>query len=125
MAKKILIIDDDHLVLKTLSRYLKSCGYEVGAAKDGEEALKMGETSSYDLIIADMRIPGMDGIEIIKRLRQICQDKHKTKIPEIIITGYASDNAQNDAKELSIADYIYKPFEVSVFLDAVKRNLGE
>ncbi|MFA4889635.1 MAG: response regulator [Candidatus Omnitrophota bacterium] len=125
MAKKILVIDDDVLVMKTVSRYLKTCGYEVTAVTSGEEAIKQSASSAYDLIIADMRMPGMNGIETIKKIREICQKQGKTKIPEIIITGYASDEAQEEAKAAGISEYIYKPFEIAVFIDAVKRSLGE
>ena len=125
MAKKILVIDDDALVLRTLNRYLKSCGYEVEIAGGCEDAVKKVETSLFSLIIADVRMPGINGIETLKMLRKICEDKHKVKVPEIIITGFASEDAQKEAKEMGVAEYIYKPFEVSVFIDAVKRCLGE
>lgn len=125
MAKSILVIDDDQLVVKTLVRYLKTCGYEVDSVSSGEEAMKKVDAMPYNLIIADIRMPGMDGIETIKKVREICQDKHKTKIPEIIITGFASEEAQKEASELGVADYIYKPFDISTFINAVKKNLEE
>ena len=125
MAKNILVIDDDQLVVKTIARYLKSCGYTVEAVTSGADAINKVEATPFSLIIADIRMPGMDGIETIKKLRLVSQDKHKTRIPEIIITGYASEEAQKEAADLGVADYIYKPFDVSTFIAAVKRNLQE
>jgi len=125
MAKNILVIDDDQLVVKTLSRYLKTYGYKIETAVSAEEAIAKAEAMPFDLIISDIRMPGMNGLETLKRLRSIFQDKHAIKIPEIIITGYASDENQKEAEKMGISNYIYKPFEVNVFLDAVKRSLGE
>jgi len=125
MAKNILIIDDDQLVVKTLSRYLKTCGYKVEAVLSGEEAIKKTEAIPFDLIISDIRMPGMNGLETLKKLRSVCQNKHKIKIPEIIITGYASDENKREAEKMGITNYIYKPFDLSVFIEAVKRSLSE
>jgi len=123
MAKSILIIDDDQLVVKTLSRYLKTYGYKIETAVSGEEAIAKSETMPFDLIVSDIRMPGMNGLETLKKLRSIAQDKHRINIPEIIITGYASDENHKEAENMGIVNYIYKPFDVSVFIDAVKKAL--
>jgi len=125
MAKNILIIDDDQLVVKTLSRYLKTYGYKVETVMSGEEAVKKAEAMPFDLIISDVRMPGMNGLETLKNLRSVCQNKHKIKIPEIIITGYASDENHKEAEEMGITNYLYKPFDVSIFIHTVKQSLGE
>src|SRR3989338_4725280 len=106
MAKKILVIDDEPLITKTLSKYLSSCGYDIVPVNSGQEALQKAEKDSYDLIIADIRMPGMDGIETLKKLRNIFQNKYKSKIPEIVITGYASEESEKEAKKLGISAYI-------------------
>ena len=123
MTKSILIIDDDQLVVKTLSRYLKTYGYRVETVMSGEEAVKKTEVIPFDLIISDIRMPGMNGLDTLKKLRSVCQNKHKIKIPEIIITGYASDENQKEAEEMGIKHYIYKPFDVNIFIDAVRQCL--
>jgi|WetSurMetagenome_2_1015567.scaffolds.fasta_scaffold800004_1 CheY-like chemotaxis protein len=123
MDKNILVVDDDPLVLKTLTRYLATFGYDIKSAASGQEAVHIAEVYSLDLIIADIRMPGMNGIETIKQLRQLMQDKYNKTVPEIIITGYASDENRIEAEQLGIADYIYKPFDVEVFIAAVKKNL--
>lgn len=123
MAKKILVIDDDPLVVRTLVKYLKTFGYEIDSAVSGEEAIRSFEINPFDLIIADVRMPGMDGIETIKKLRDISQNKYKTKIPEIIITGYADEGFHNEAIKMQISDYIFKPFDIDEFIEAVQRRL--
>lgn len=123
MKGKILLIDDEELVIRTLVRYLKIYGYEVEPAANGEEAIKKAEIFPFDLVIVDMRMPGIDGIETIKRLRDIFQKKHKIKVPEIIITGYAADDSKKEAKDLGVRVYIDKPFDNSSFLEAVKNSL--
>ncbi|MBD3245957.1 MAG: response regulator, partial [Candidatus Omnitrophica bacterium] len=68
MSKKILIIDDEELIVRSLARLLQKNGYTVFVAKRGEDALVMAEEEEFDLIIADIRMPGMNGVETIKQL---------------------------------------------------------
>ena len=63
MKKKILLVDDDHLVTLTLSRLLTNAGYEVSAVENGQEAIKKVAQANFDLIISDVRMPGIDGVE--------------------------------------------------------------
>ncbi len=122
--KQVLLIDDDELVLKTLANFLKIYGYNVELAKDGEEALKKAEELTFDLIIADVRMPGIDGIETIKRIRETLQRKNRPAVPEIIITGYMDTHAQQEAEKLGIADYIYKPFATVDFMRTVEEKFA-
>jgi excisionase family DNA binding protein len=120
--KNILLIDDDPLVLKSVSKLLKSHGYEVELAASGEEALEKARKSNFNLLIADIRMPGMDGIETIKRIRHLNASARRPAVPEIIITGYIDTNAQKEAAKLGINDYLYKPFSISDFINAVQKN---
>jgi len=122
-SKYVLLVDDDELVLKTLSRFLKIYGYNVEAAENGEAALTKVEGLNFDLIIADIRMPGIDGIETIRRVREIHQRKGRPQVPEIIITGYMDSQAEREAEKLGIADYIYKPFIISELLKTVKDKI--
>ncbi len=121
MPKNILVIDDEQLVTESIRRLLKKQGYNVTIAESGVEAIEKVKIkeSGFDLIIADIRMPEMDGIEIIKRLREIV----RKPTPEILITGYASDESLKQAQELRVADYIYKPFDMREFIEIVKKNL--
>lgn len=124
MGKKILLVDDDWLVLKAIDKYLSSCGYNIEAAQSGNEALEKIEKESFDLIISDVRMPGMDGVETLKRIRESASNQAKEKTPVIIMTGYVGrDEIYQKAKELGVTECIYKPFEVTEFIEAIKRNL--
>jgi len=123
MPKRILLIDDEKLVVMTLARLLKRQGYEVITALTGKKAIETVEKTDLDLIISDIRMPDLDGIEAIIKMREIVKESKRQAIPEVLITGYASDEAHERAKELNVADYIYKPFDTKAFLGTVKRNL--
>ncbi len=124
MAKKILVIDDEELVAGSLEKLLKKKGYEVNVAKNGIEAMTQIEGVEFDLIVSDIRMPDMNGIEIVKKIREYHEKNGKQAIPEILITGYASEENLEEAEKLNVADYIYKPFNIKDFLNVVERNLS-
>lgn len=124
MVKKILIIDDDYLIIKSVGRYLRTCGYNIETALSGNEALEKTEKSNFDLIISDIRMPGMDGIETLKRIRELSLQHNKEKTPAIITTGYAgSDEVYRMSGELGIVECIYKPFELDEFIEIIRKTL--
>lgn len=120
MKAKILVIDDEEILTKTFARLLEQQGYEVFVAKRGADALEMAEEESFDLVICDIRMPGIDGVETIARLRKIFQRKGDKLPPDIFITGYADQAAHDRAAELAPAAYMYKPFDNDVLLSKVK-----
>ena len=124
MAKKILIIDDDYLVLKTIDKYLKSYGYNIETAQSGMQALEKVKKDIFDLIISDVRMPGMDGVETLKRIKELTTSRTKKRIPVIVITGYVGkDDIYENAEELGVVKCIYKPFDSEEFIETVKKNL--
>jgi len=125
MTKKILVIDDEDLVGRSLLLLLKKSGYDPVVVSSGAEALTSIKTNDFDLIVSDIRMPDMDGIAVIKKIREILKKENKTAIPEILITGYASEEHMNEAEELNVADYIHKPFDVKDFIEIVKKVLKE
>jgi CheY-like chemotaxis protein len=122
-GKNVLIIDDEKLVTKSLQKLLSREGYSVVIATSGTEAIEKFKNSNFDLIVSDVRMPGMDGIETIEKLRQLQKELGRDCIPEILITGFANEESYNRALKLKVADYIFKPFDSKHFLDAIKRNL--
>ena len=122
--KCILLIDDDRLVLKSISRFLNMHGYTLIVAQNGREALEKIKKECCDLIITDIRMPEMDGIETIKKIRELSRRDKRPRAREIIITGFADTAAQQAAEELGIKDYIYKPFSTADFLETIERNLA-
>lgn len=123
MAKNILIIDDEDLVVESLSKLLKKEGYGVVLAGNHDEALARVKAMDFDLIVSDIRMPGIDGVQIIREIRSFLKENGKKLIREILITGYSSDDCLKQAEELKVADLIYKPFDVRDFLKIVKKNL--
>lgn len=123
MAKNILLIDDDELVTGSLKLFLKSEGYNVTTARSGSEANKKVKEADFNLIISDVRMPGMDGIETIKNIRNYLKGANKNTIPEILITGYADNEKYKEGVALNVTNYLYKPFDNDQLLRAVKENI--
>lgn len=123
MTKKILVIDDEEIITKTLQKLLKKEGYDITITQSGQDAVEKVKTQDFDLIISDVRMPQMDGIETIEGIRKYLKEQDKPLIPEILITGYADEEKYKCAINLKVAEYIFKPFDAKELLGAVKRNL--
>lgn len=124
MAKKILLIDDDVLVLKTLVNLFTRSGYEIETSKSAEEAYHKAKSTSFDLLISDIRMPGEDGIAFIKRIKNEMQTRGGKEIPFIFITGYASEDAPIEALKIGAKDYILKPFDLDELMKSVRKHLA-
>ncbi|MCX7661359.1 MAG: response regulator [Candidatus Omnitrophica bacterium] len=124
MPKKILIVDDEELVSQSLKKLLQKEGYQPYTVKNGREALRKIKEIDFDLLIVDVRMPQLDGIETIKRIREYQEKNHKKPIPEVLITGYADLEKYEEAKDLEVSDYLYKPFDNKEFLQIVKKSIG-
>lgn len=123
MAKKILVVDDEELVSGSLKVLLKKEGYNVTIAKSGTEAIEKVKAADFDLIISDIRMPEMDGIETIKQIRTYLEKANKKTIPEVLITGYADIDKYEKGMDLEVIDCLYKPFENNEFLSIVRKNI--
>jgi len=120
MAGKILIVDDEPFNLDLLEQELTDQGYAVERAADGEEALKKVETVLPDVILLDYMMPKMNGIEVVKRLKQ--DEKHKG-IPVILLTAKASQEDKVRGLDAGADDYVVKPFESFELLARVRSML--
>jgi CheY-like chemotaxis protein len=116
----LLIIDDDVDMLSSLTDVLAQAGYDVASASSGQDALVLAETRNIDLVISDVRMAGMDGIQCIERL---CEGRPKLK--SIVITGYASQDVPGRAMDLDSSDYLCKPFTAEQLIQSVSRALSE
>ncbi len=125
LKKRILLLDDDHLVTLTLSRLLTSEGYEVIAIKDGQQAITKVSEMDFHLIITDIRMPGVDGVEVVEKIRAILKSSGRDPIPEIFITGFAEGNQHDQAKNMQASDLIYKPFDKDQFLASIKEHIKQ
>lgn len=125
MKKRILLIDDDPLVLKSVLNALQTQGYEMRGFKNGSEAVRAFKSEKFDLIVTDVRMPVQDGIKTLRQIRDYEKENKLFSTPVIIITGYASEDVPLDAIELGAAGYVLKPFDFDRFLLTVKKALGE
>lgn len=116
---RILVIDDEDIVRTSCSRALVPEGYEVKAAKNGLEGLKMISDEKFDLVLTDLKMPDMDGIEVLKRIKE-----EWPEIEVIIITGYQTVDTAVKSIKLGAFDYIEKPFTPDALVAAVAKALN-
>lgn len=121
--KRILAVDDDGLVRRSIELLLKGAGYDPVVANGGEEALALLDQKRFDLLITDIRMPGMDGLQVIQAVRDYCRQKKKPAIPEIVLTAYNDVPVQDSAKRMGVREFLLKPFKVDEFLKVLERNL--
>jgi len=117
--KKVLVIDDEQIVLDSVSQILIDENYEVDVSLSGREGLDWAIERPYDIVLTDIRMPDIGGMRVLRDIKRI-----KSSLPVLIITGYATTKSAVQAMKLGAADYIEKPFEPEQLLEAVSRALG-
>jgi putative two-component system response regulator len=118
VADTILVVDDEAHIRSLLIGFLTGEGYEVVAASDGEEALSVAQSEDLQLVLLDIRMPGIDGVETCKKLKA----NEKTRlIPVIIITGY--QDSKMEVLEAGAEDFVNKPFDMVELAIRVKSIL--
>ena len=117
---RILVVDDEASIRDLLSKTLALAEYDVDVAPDGRSALERLRLYPYDLLIVDLKMPGMDGLTVIREAKRL-----KTDLPVIIITGYSSEASAIEAINLGVAGYLTKPFRVPQVLAAAAKAIGE
>jgi DNA-binding NtrC family response regulator len=116
MSEKVLLVDDEVEFLDTLSERMRTRGMEVATANTGIEALQKVEKEAYDVIILDLQMPGVDGLEALKVL--------KAKRPElqvILLTGHATVEKGIEAMKLGAMDFLEKPADLSQLTEKIKK----
>jgi DNA-binding response OmpR family regulator len=120
LTPHILIVDDEQTISKALSRIFCLHKFQVDIASDGKEALHTALKNKYDLILLDVILPGMNGVEVLAKLRE-----KKPKLPVIMMTAYSNAEALKKAEELGASDAILKPFDnIENVVRRVKKHLG-
>ena len=117
---RVLVVDDEASIRDLLAKTLALAEYEVDLAPDGRSALDRMRMSPYDLLIADLKMPGIDGLSLIRDAK-----RYKPDLPVIIITGFSTESSAIDAVNLGVAGYLTKPFRVPQVLAAAAKALGE
>lgn len=116
---RVLVVDDEASIRELLSKTLALAEYEVDTASDASVALERVRVADYDLMIADLKMPGMDGLTLVREVKRL-----RTELPVIIITGYSTESSAIEALNLGVAGYLTKPFRVPQVLAAAAKALG-
>ena len=122
MSKKVLVVDDDKLIVKGIRFSLEQDGMEVDCAYDGEEALRLARENRYDIILLDVMLPKIDGFEVCQQIREY------SDVPIIMLTAKGEDMDKILGLEYGADDYITKPFnilEVKARIKAIMRRTGK
>ncbi|MEO8700732.1 MAG: response regulator [Kofleriaceae bacterium] len=121
MARRILIVDDNATNLKLVAYLMKANGYEVDTALDADAAVAAIDTNRPDLILMDVQLPGIDGLELTRRLKA---DRATSGIVIVAVTAYAMKGDQDKALAAGCDGYISKPIDTRALPDAVARLLA-
>jgi len=119
MAQKVLIVDDEESVVQSIAGVLEDEGFRVATAKGGEEAIKVFQEEEPDVTLLDIWMPGMDGIEVLKRLKWIAPD-----CQVIMISGHATISTAMTSVKLGAFDFIEKPLSLDVLVMTIRRALN-
>ena len=117
---RVLVVDDEASIRDLLAKTLALAEYDVDVAPDGRTALERMRLYPYDLLIADLKMPGIDGLTVIREAK-----RYKADLPVIIITGFSTESSAIEAVNLGVAGYLTKPFRVPQVLAAAAKALGE
>jgi excisionase family DNA binding protein len=117
---RVLVVDDEATIRDLLLKTLALAEYDVDLAPDGRAALERLRMVPYDLLITDLKMPGVDGLAVIREARRL-----KADIPVIIITGFSTEASAIEAVNLGVSGYLTKPFRVPRVLAVAAKALGE
>jgi two-component system, OmpR family, alkaline phosphatase synthesis response regulator PhoP len=121
-SARILVVDDEPDVASLLTLMLKSHGYTVITAGDGQEALEKARNEDPDLILLDVMLPRLDGYKVARMLKF---DEHYSHIPIIMLTAKVQERDKQTGMEMGANDYMTKPFDTALLLDKVKEMLDK
>ncbi len=113
---KILVVDDELLIRDLLYDFFTNQGWEISIAEDGQKAIDFLKNREYDIILTDLKMPDMNGMDLTGRIRSLHSD-----LPVIIMTGYPSLDSALEALRFKVDDYIIKPFNVNQLFKVVKK----
>jgi DNA-binding NtrC family response regulator len=120
MSIRVLVVDDNEVFRRPLQRALEAAGFEVVAVPSAEDALEVLAASPVDVLLTDHRLPGMDGVQLITRIKAT-----HPALAIIVMTAYGTSESAVEAKRRGADDYLVKPFEVPDLLRALHRALDQ
>ena len=118
-AKKVLIAEDSSVIQNLTKKILQFQNFEISAVKNGQQVLQTLENENIDIILMDINMPIMDGMECARRVRAL-PDAKKANIPIVAITGNAKNYSMDDFKKAGITDYLQKPLDFDKLVSVVK-----
>ena len=116
MAEKVLLVDDEQDFLETLAERMRTRGMNVSTTTSATDAVKMAEAESYDAVVLDLKMPGMDGLEVLSAIKQRNPD-----IQVILLTGHATLEKGIEAMKLGAMDFIEKPADIQVLTEKIRQ----
>ncbi|MBR9982896.1 MAG: response regulator, partial [Desulfatitalea sp.] len=119
MDVHILIVDDDNAIRTAMQEFVEMSGFACLTAPSAEEAFEMLETHSFDVVITDIMLPGMDGLELTDRI------KNNHEVDVIVMTGYSGDYSYEEAISKGASDFVFKPVRFEELLLRLRRVLKE
>ena len=120
LKHKILIIDDEPQLVESLAMRLKASGYAVSAAPDGVSGINKFKEEPPDLVILDIMMPGLSGLDVLKELKEICLN-----VPVIMLTAYGTPQSAIEALRLGAYDHLAKPFNTETLLEMIKKAISD
>lgn len=118
--KRILVVDDEEQICRVIRKILSQDGYHILIALNGEEALKHLRKNRIDLALVDLKMPVMDGLEMLKQARAL-----RKNLKAILLTAYGTASSARDAMALGVYDFLTKPFDIELLKKVVREALGE
>ena len=116
--RKVLVVDDDPVVGKSFKRVLSGKGYIVVTAEDGYDALAKLQSENYDAVFTDLRMPGMNGLEVAERVKA-----RQPWTPVVIVTGYGSKTSEERARAAGVSDFLHKPLSPEMIEDSAAKAM--
>lgn len=116
--KKILVVDDEESIRVVLKQMLEQGGYYTEVASNGEEALEILKNGHFDLLISDINMPVMNGVELLSKSKELFP-----MMPVVFVTAYGKDKVIIEAMKVGLADYLEKPFKMDIVLKTVKEYI--
>jgi len=117
---QVLVIDDDAVVGRSFDRVLSGKGYEVSTALSGEEALETMKDADFDVVFTDIKMPGMDGLEVAERIKARCP-----WTPVVVITGYGTEDNEARASVLGVSGFVRKPLTPEIIESVTLKAMSE
>lgn len=118
--KKVLIAEDSSVIQNLTKKILQIQNYDISSAKNGNQVMDMVQKEDYDIILMDINMPGLDGMECSRRIRQM-DDPKKKDVPIVAITGNAKNYSDEDFSQAGINQYIQKPLNFDEVVGAVRK----